>query len=407
MNNNYNNRRQNGQRPQGQLPQTNQQPCRQTRQPNGQYQFQQAPMPNNPYPPVRHKSRRQAQRAAGLVALTAVILVMLLISVIIFAARCASGSIGGDTDSQSAGINGDIGASGTDTADSGNDTTSPSMSDTTVPVETDPPVTELDAKYEYAVKTEADIHKGYLILVNYQNEYTFDGGFTIKPFYGNKNTSYKVRDTLVSFDTYAMSQCNDMMAAMEKDMGTGDVLVNSSFRTFEEQEDVYALYLDKYGEEYAQLYVAVPGYSEHHTGLAVDFTIYTDDGAAYTFDEKPEYPEWLIANGHKYGFIQRYREDKTGITKIAYENWHYRYVGKPHAYYMVANNLCLEEYIDLLRGFEYGKKHLAITDDEGASWEIYFVPADPSGTTQVPVPKYVEYEVSGNNVDGFIVTCRM
>ena len=73
---------------------------------------------------------------------------------------------------------------------------------------------------------------------------------------------------------------------------------------------------------------------------------------------------------------------------------------------MVKNDLCLEEYIDFLRGFRLGDKVLALTDDEGAAWEIYFVPADPSGVTKVPVPKYLEYEISGNNVDGFIVTCR-
>ena len=392
MNNNYNNNR----KPNGQLPRTGQTQYRSQQNHNGQYQY----TPSG-YPPVRHRSRKQAQRAAGLVVISAIILVMLLTSVVIFAARCANGSFGANGDDTSgAAVSGNVN-------DSGDITDNPdTSSDTTLPETTEPVTQAVDPTYKYVDMTEADIHKGYQILVNYQNEYTFDGGFTIKPFYGNKNLSYKVRDTLVSFDTYAMSWCNKMMEAMEADMGTGDVLVNSSFRDYDDQESVYGYYLDKYGEEYAQLYVAVPGFSEHHTGLAVDFTVYTDNGESYTFDDKPEYPEWLKTNGCKYGFIQRYPSDKTEFTKIAYENWHYRYVGKPHAFYMVANNLCLEEYIDLLRNFEFGDKHLAITDDEGAAWEIYFVPANASGTTQVPVPKYLDYEVSGNNVDGFIVTCE-
>ena len=356
-------------------------------------------MQNLGYPPVRHKSRRQVRRAAGLVVFSAIILVLLIITVIIFASRCAAGfGNGADTDTNDTTPQYSGTSDTVDTAD-----TTPNV---TEPPVTEPPETQLAATYEYVEKTAEDIHKGYLLLVNYQNEYTFNGGFNIKSFYGNKNTSYKVRDTLVSFDLHAINMCNEMMKAMEADMGTGDVLVNSSFRTYEEQEEVYELYLDKYGEEYVQLYVSMPGYSEHHTGLAVDFTVYTDDGKSYTFDEKSEYPEWLTENGYKYGFIQRYPSDKTDITKIAYENWHYRFVGKPHAFYMVKNNLCLEEYIDLLRSFEFDGKTLSITDDEGTAWQIYFVPADESGVTKVPVPKYAEYEISGNNVDGFIVTVK-
>ena len=396
MNNNNNNNR----RPNNQFPQTGRSQYTQRPQPNGQYQYQRT---QQQYPPVRHRSRKQAKNAAGFAILAIVILVMLLVSVIIFVTRCASGNIG------------DGGRDTTDAVTTENSIVTDDLQTTVAdiptqttqaPPETTEPETEaLDPTYEYVTKTAADVHKGYQILVNYQNEYTFEGDFDIKPFYGNKTKAYKVKDTLVSFDMYAMSWCNKMMDAMKVDMGTGYVLVNSSYRTIDEQDSIYSMYVDKNGEEYAKQYVALPGYSEHHTGLAVDFTVYTDSGESYTFDDKPEYPEWMLANSYKYGFIQRYSKDKTDFTKIAYENWHYRYVGKPHAFYMVKNNLCLEEYIDLLRGFEFGEKHLAITDDEGVSWEIYFVPAE-AATTEVPVPKYLEYEISGNNVDGFIVTCK-
>ncbi len=394
MNNNNNNRK-----PNNQFPQTGRSQYTQRQQPGGQYQYQHT---QQQYPPVRHRSRKQARNAAGFAILAIVILVMLLVSVIIFVARCANGSIGGGesvtTDEVTTENN--IVTDEQQTSEIVEEQT------TQAPPETTEPETEaLDPTYEYVTKTAADVHKGYQILVNYQNEYTFDGGFDIKTFYGNKSSSYKVKDTLVSFDIYAMEWCSKMMDAMKADMGTGDVLVNSSYRTIEDQDSIYASYLDKYGEEYAKDYVALPGFSEHHTGLAVDFTVYTSNGESYTFDDKPEYPEWLLANSYKYGFVQRYAEDKIDFTKIAYENWHYRYVGKPHAFYMVKNNLCFEEYIDLLRSFEFGDRHLAITDDEGVSWEIYFVPAE-AGATEVPVPKYLEYEISGNNVDGFIVTCK-
>ena len=406
MNNNYNNNRGNGQRPQNRanLPQTGRAQYRQGQTANGQYQYQRAPQ--GAYPPVRHRSRKQAQKAAGMVVLAAVILVMLLISVIIFAARCATGFGAQDTDTSA-----DTAAVSGNGADLTAGTDAPVVTDQIV---TEPPETQLDAAYEYIEKTAEDVHRGYQILVNYQNAYNFDGGFEFATLYSAKNGNYKVSNTTDALDKVALTHFSEMMAAIaneqtviaEQTVKMNDIIVTSSDRTYEFQEQLYGARVDQYGEEYAGLYVAMPGHSEHHTGLALDLAIYTDGGHGYTFDDITDYPTWLKANAHKYGFIERYQADKTAITKIAYENWHYRYIGKPHAFYITANALCLEEYIDLLRNFTFENKHLAITDDEGTAWEIYFVPANTSGATMVPVPKHYEWEVSGNNVDGFIVTIK-
>ena len=83
--------------------------------------------------------------------------------------------------------------------------------------------------------------------------------------------------------------------------------------------------------------VAVPGTSEHQTGLAVDIT-----------GTKKMY-EWLEDNSWKYGFILRYPEDKIKITGIKYEPWHFRYVGKPLAKEIYDSGLCLEEYLQALK----------------------------------------------------------
>ncbi len=410
MNNNYqNNNRQNGQQPprnRTNQPYTGQVPYRTNQTPYGQYQ--RPPQRNNPYPPVRHRSRRQARKAAGFVVLTAIIIVMLLISVVIFAARCASGFGAGDADTGTgtSPVSGDANANspipGTD---------GPAV---IVPPVTEPPETQLDAAYEYVEKTAEDVHRGYQILVNYQNAYNFDGGFTFGTLYSMKNGNYKVSNTTDSLDLTALNQFSLMMAAIaneqtviaDETVKMNDIIVTSADRTYEYQEQLYGSRVDQYGEEYAGLYVAMPGHSEHHTGLALDLAVYSDSGHGYTFNDITDYPNWLQANAHKYGFIERYQADKTPITKIAYENWHYRYIGKPHAFYINANQLCLEEYIDALRAFTYEGKHLAITDDEGVAWEIYFVPADASGTTKIPVPRHYQWEISGNNVDGFIVTVK-
>lgn len=92
----------------------------------------------------------------------------------------------------------------------------------------------------------------------------------------------------------------------------------------------------------AARYVAAPGASEHHTGLAFDITI-----PGWTF-EATEQCAWLAKHCAEYGFIVRYTKDKVKITGIEAEPWHIRYVGKEHAMAMTEAGLCLEEYVELL-----------------------------------------------------------
>ena len=353
-------------------------------------------VPNNQFPSVRHRSRKQARRAALTLGLVSVILVLLLISVVIFAARCAVNMSAGDDTGDGHTITDSL----SQMQDSGF-VTAPAV--TEPPVETEPP---LDPNYEYITLTDADVYKGYQLLINFDHPYNFTGDFDFKTLFSTKNGLYKVSNITDSLDSEALAGFVNMMAALKNETGNDDIIVTSSDRTYEFQEQLYNERVDMYGEEFAQLYVAKPGHSEHHTGLALDLAIYTDGGKAFTFDDKPEYPDWLRANAHKYGYIERYTAEKTAITKIAFENWHYRYIGKPHAYYIKTNALCLEEYIDTLRLYSFNEPHLIFTDDEGVSWELYYVKADESGTTKVPVPRTAPYEISGNNVDGYIVTVQ-
>ena len=90
--------------------------------------------------------------------------------------------------------------------------------------------------------------------------------------------------------------------------------------------------------------MAVPGTSEHQTGLAVDIV----DMNYQLLDEKQEdtaVQKWLIKNSYKYGFILRYPSDKSEITGINYEPWHYRYVGKDVAKEVYEQGVCFEEYL--------------------------------------------------------------
>jgi len=94
----------------------------------------------------------------------------------------------------------------------------------------------------------------------------------------------------------------------------------------------------------AAKYVALPGQSEHQTGLAMDVTSESANwGLSNNFGETNE-GKWLKDNCYKYGFILRYPEGKEDITGYNYEPWHIRYVGKKVSTYIYTNNITLEEF---------------------------------------------------------------
>lgn len=131
-------------------------------------------------------------------------------------------------------------------------------------------------------------------------------------------------------------------------------VVCSSYRTQEKQRALYDAQIRKLesqglsGEEARQkagTSVAVPGTSEHQLGLAVDIV----DARYQLLDASQEdmpVQRWLMENSWRYGFVLRYPSDKSDVTGIIYEPWHYRYVGGPAAREMREQGLCLEEYRD-------------------------------------------------------------
>ena len=90
--------------------------------------------------------------------------------------------------------------------------------------------------------------------------------------------------------------------------------------------------------------VAVPGTSEHQLGLAVDI-VDIENQILDEDQEKTAVQKWLMKNSWRYGFILRYPNDKSNITGIIYEPWHYRYVGKEAAKEIYDLDVCLEEYL--------------------------------------------------------------
>ena len=113
----------------------------------------------------------------------------------------------------------------------------------------------------------------------------------------------------------------------------------SVYRTLQFQTDNYDRHMREHGPVFTNKYVARPGHSEHHTGLAFDITV------PGTIFKGTEEQKWLHKHCWEYGFVIRYQEDKEKLTGYIAECWHIRYVGLPHSITMRDRNWCLEEYL--------------------------------------------------------------
>lgn len=179
-----------------------------------------------------------------------------------------------------------------------------------------------------------------LTLVNYENKLPNDFKVELSNI-----------DKTRQFDSRAINDLNKMLKDLKKNK-IYNVWVQSSYRSIEYQTNLFNNKINTYmkkgktKEEAESLTLQTinrPGTSEHNLGLAVDFN-YVD----YNF-EKTKGFKWLQENAENYGFILRYKKEKENITKVNYEPWHWRYVGKEHAKKMNELNMCLEEYIEYLK----------------------------------------------------------
>ena len=121
------------------------------------------------------------------------------------------------------------------------------------------------------------------------------------------------------------------------------IIVDSGYRSYNYQQVVLDALIKEKGDEAFKL-VALPGASEHQTGLAIDFAYY--ENGIYNDDVKENDKEaiWLKNNAWKYGFILRYPKGKENVTRYNFEPWHFRFVGLKLAKYLFKNDLTLEEY---------------------------------------------------------------
>lgn len=197
--------------------------------------------------------------------------------------------------------------------------------------------THRDSEYYTNVNdTNSELNASMIVNKYYKlsSEYTPDDIIPISSSYAwGANGSKTTRQ--LTFDAYL-----NMYSAAKNDGIT--LMINSSHRTYSEQEQVYKNYETKYGSEYADEIAARPGHSEHQTGLALDIFCTTNSNTK-TFKDSEAY-QWLLNNSYKYGFILRYPEGKENITGFTFESWHYRYVGSEIATYIYENDITFDEY---------------------------------------------------------------
>lgn len=231
-----------------------------------------------------------------------------------------------------------------------------------------------------------DVNKGNLILVN--------------PDHLLKN----IAKNLIPFDHIFQNieldqEANKHLHLALDSISAGNKIVPvSGYRSLDEQIAIYEASLQENGEEFTKKFVALPNASEHQSGLAIDLAL--NEGEIDFIC--PSFPYNGICQefrkvAARFGFIERYKDEKKEITKIAKEEWHFRYVGYPHSQIIDNLDFCLEEYISYLKKFTYPNNPLKYE-----KYNIYYLPYQNGKTLELDK----SFLISGNNEDGFILTIK-
>ncbi|ONN41808.1 D,D-carboxypeptidase/D,D-dipeptidase VanXY [Enterococcus mundtii] len=183
------------------------------------------------------------------------------------------------------------------------------------------------------------MHNFYLQLVNQQHPWK---SFNHSP----QLVQATYAEEKIFIDPKVNHQFNQLLEALQL---TDRIMIVDGHRTVAEQKHLWNYSLNAHGMNYTKSYVASPGCSEHHTGLAIDIGLRkTEHDLIAPRFEGPE-AELFLEHMKDYGFILRYPKNKQKITGIAYEPWHFRYVGTPHSQIIMDHGWTLEEYIEFLK----------------------------------------------------------
>ena len=255
-----------------------------------------------------------------------------------------------------------------------------------------------NAGYETISRNSSEISRGDLILANTEHPVDYDteaidegtskdvSFVTIKSILDTHESPkpYTAADWEVGLDRTAALAMDAWFTAFYNKSGNRDIRMIGGYRPDSEDQD-------------------------YHTGRTLVIGVYPDNESSNFYKPEGDY-KWLADHAAEYGFIQRYPEGKEGwfdenITTRRSAT--YRYVGIAPATYISENNMCLEEFLDDIK--EYSIDSMLQVTSGDAEYGIYYIPAgNEGGETTFSVPSGdTSYTVSGNNVDGFIITVAL
>jgi len=223
---------------------------------------------------------------------------------------------------------------------------------------------------------------GYLVLVNREHSFSDDSVVSLNSVWPTVPVS--VIDGMYLHPTALQAVADMIGSAREQEVGS--FFVTSGFRSYNHQ---VMLYDGGANREFA----LPPGFSEHHTGLAVD--IMTIGISQWELASSPE-GIWLAENSWRFGLVLRYPEGAESITGINFEPWHFRYVGAAHAYFMYKNNLVFEEYIKLIK--KEGSLSFTYSDVE------YLLLFEQAVNGTLNVPEGFNFWISNVYSNNYIIT---
>lgn len=185
----------------------------------------------------------------------------------------------------------------------------------------------------------------YKILVNKENR--LEPNFVPESLITtdeNENNFHKFQDPMQKPTIHTMVLPYFLKMQQDAKKAGFNIIVDSGYRSYEYQQVVWNYFLEEIGLEETKKRVALPGTSEHQTGLAIDVGYIINGKFIDEVEEAQLETQWLFQNAYKYGFILRYPKGKEEITGYNYEPWHYRFVGLELAKKLFDENITLEEY---------------------------------------------------------------
>jgi D-alanyl-D-alanine carboxypeptidase len=236
--------------------------------------------------------------------------------------------------------------------------------------------------YEEQVVQNSTLTEGMLSIIT--TTAPAKANLNLTDIYSHKSKIYGLSTVELYLNKEAIEALNDMMQGFTDAQGLKNVIVNDAYT------ELNAIKSKK----------SIASLTDLASGRTVRLTVHPQDQGTMGTGKH----QWFAENSYQYGYILRYPADKTDKTGVDANASVFRYVGTVHAEYMNENKLCLEEYVELLKNYDYSNPLIYTVRDTGVQYWIYYQQAAVGDTTTIFAPKDKSYDVSGNGFDGFIVT---